>query len=341
MNCRAYGVLLAGTCLFLALAQGRAADVPLAQTHDRAVAPRKLFPQITAGIENAQGQLVMNCQIAPDGLTVTDRAWLTFVPRGKGKRWNFNQTPYTEKPLVNFRFDEKFAGLQVSITVEIFDRAKPWDVSETYQEVLQLGGVPRDLPEWFKLPQNRLAYDFDEGTWFPAGWQLPRGKFACWEGAAKYNQQDRHGRHPMLDFGFTQVAENTLSFGGHVPDWEHQCRVFGDAEWLDMGDGSNFRKWHNDGWKQPGRADEDRHSGFREWRPVELVSRNTLTPFGQWWSTSRRHGPIASSAAGASALRMHRYGSSTTWMTKAGPRGACILWLPSSGATSTSGPKRN
>jgi len=194
----------------------------------------------------------MNCQIAPDGLTVTDRAWLTFVPQGKGKRWNFNQTPYTEQPLVNFRFDEAFAGLQVSITVEIFDRAKPWDVSETYQEVLQLGGVPRDLPEWFKLPQDRLAYDFDEGTWFPAGWQLPRGKFACWEGAAKYNQQDRHGRHPMLDFGFTQVAENTLSFGGHAPDWEHQCRVFGDAEWLDMSDGSNFKTWHNDGWKHRG-----------------------------------------------------------------------------------------
>jgi len=245
-------MLLAGTCLFLALAQGRAADGPLAQTRDRAVAPRKLFPQITAGIENAQGQLVMNCQIAPDGLTVTDRAWLTFVPQGKGKRWNFNQTPYTEQPLVNFRFDEAFAGLQVSITVEIFDRAKPWDVSETYQEVLQLGGVPRDLPEWFKLPQDRLAYDFDEGTWFPAGWQLPRGKFACWEGAAKYNQQDRHGRHPMLDFGFTQVAENTLSFGGHAPDWEHQCRVFGDAEWLDMSDGSNFKTWHNDGWKHRG-----------------------------------------------------------------------------------------
>jgi hypothetical protein len=74
-------VLLAGTCLFLALAQGRAADGPLAQTRDRAVPPRKLFPQITAGIENAQGQLVMNCQIAPDGLTVTDRAWLTFPVR--------------------------------------------------------------------------------------------------------------------------------------------------------------------------------------------------------------------------------------------------------------------
>lgn len=194
----------------------------------------------------------MDCQIGPDGLTVTDRAWFRFAPNGKCKRWNFNQTPYTEEPLVDFRFDEKFAGLQVTINIEVFDRANPWEVTETYQEILQLGGAPQDLPEWFRVPQDRLAYDFDEGTWFPAGWQLPRGKFACWEGAAKYNQKDRHGRHPMLDFGFTQVAENTLSFGGHVPDWEHQCRVFGDAEWLDMGDGGNFRKWHNDAWKERG-----------------------------------------------------------------------------------------
>ena len=140
----------------------------------------------------------------------------------------------------------------MSVTVEIFDPANPWEVSETYQEILQLGGVAEDLPEWFQVPQDRLAYDFDEGTWFPSGWQLPRGKFACWEGAAKYNQTDRNGRHPMLDFGFTQVAENTLSIGGHVPDWEHQCRVFGDAEWLDMSDGGNFTKWHNDGWKERG-----------------------------------------------------------------------------------------
>ena len=251
MNCRAGGGLLACTCLILSLAPA-AADDHSQRAHDRAVAPRKLFPQITEGICNAQGQLVMDCQISSDGLTVTDRAWFAFAPKGKGKRWNFNQTPFTEKPLVNLRFDEKFAGLQVNVTIEVFDPAKPWEVSETYQEVLQLGGIPKDLPRWFRVPQNRLAYDFDEGTWFPAGWQLPRGKFACWEGAAKYNQKDRHGRHPMLDFGFTQVAENTLSFGGHAPDWEHQCRVFGDAEWLDMGDGSNFKKWHNDGWKQRG-----------------------------------------------------------------------------------------
>ena len=214
--------------------------------------PCKLFPQITTGVYNAQGQLAMDCRVEPDGLTVTDRAWSSFVREGKGKRWNFNQTPYSDKPLVGYRFDDKFAGLQVNITVEFYNPAKPWEVSESYQEVLQLGGTARDLPDWFHVPRNRLAYDFDEGKWFPSGWQLPQGQFACWEGAAKYNQKDRGGRHPMLDFGFTQVAENTLSAGGHVPDWERQCRVFGDAEWLDMGDGGNFRKWHNDGWKQRG-----------------------------------------------------------------------------------------
>ena len=216
----------------------------------------KLFPQITDGIYNAAGQLVMNCQIASDGLTVTDRAWTGYAPgSGKGKRWNFNQTPYTEEPLVNYRFDERFSGLQVNITVEIFERANPWEVLETYQEILQLGGTPRlELPKWFHVPQGRLAYDFDEGTWFPSGWTLPKGKFACWEGAAKFNQVDRGGRHPMLDFGFTQVAENALSASGHVPDWAQQCRVFGDAEWLDMSDGGNFNKWHNDGWKSRGNS---------------------------------------------------------------------------------------
>jgi len=172
------------------------------------VAARKLFPQITDGIYNASGQLVMNCRIAADGLTVTDGAWETYSPpTGKGKRWSFNQTPYSSEPLVNYRFDEAFSGLQVTINVEIFNLAKPWEVSESYQEILQLGGrVRAELPAWFGVPQDRLAYDFDEGTWFPSGWSVPKGKFACWEGAAKYKQKDRGGRHPMLDFGFTHVA---------------------------------------------------------------------------------------------------------------------------------------
>ncbi len=215
---------------------------------------RKLFPQLTDGIYNASGRLVLNCQIAPDGLTVTDTAWFEYrPPEGKGKRWSFNQTPYSHEPLVNYRFDDQFAGLQVTINVEIYNLSNIWEVSESYQEILQLGGeVKADLPDWFKVPQDRLSYDFDEGAWFPSGWTLPKGKYACWEGAAKYRQSDRNGRHPMLDFGFTHVAENTISAGGHMPDKKHQCRVFGDAEWLDMSRGGDYQLWHNDGWKHRG-----------------------------------------------------------------------------------------
>ncbi|MBE0536192.1 MAG: hypothetical protein IH624_11040 [Phycisphaerae bacterium] len=216
-------------------------------------ADAKLFPQITDGIYNADGRLVMNCRIAADGITVTDTAWHTYRPAGKAKRWSFNQTAYTNAPLVDYKFDESFSGLQVTINVEIFDPADPWKTTETYQEILQLGGRPQaGLPDWFRVPRDRLAYDFDEGTWFPSGWTLPKGKFACWEGAAKYTQADRSGRHPMLDFGFTHVAENTVSPGGHVPSKANQCRVFGDAEWLDMADGGNHHRWHNDSWKNRG-----------------------------------------------------------------------------------------
>lgn len=216
----------------------------------------KLFPQVTEGIVNADGRLVMNCVIGDDGLTVTDLAWHDFAPPpGKGKRWNFNQTPYTETPLVDFHFDPCLAGLQLCINVEVFDIAKPWEVLETYQEILQLGGTPKlGLPAWFHVPQNRLLYDFHEGTWFPSGWRLPKGKYACWEGAGPYDLPARNGRHPMLDFGFTHVAENTFPVDGTVPDWAQQCRVFGDAEWLDMGDGENQARWRNDGWKSRGRA---------------------------------------------------------------------------------------
>jgi hypothetical protein len=214
----------------------------------------KLFPQLTDGIYNASGRLTMNCQIASDGLTVTDAAWFEYrPPEGKGKRWSFNQTPYTNEPLVNYRFDDAFSGLQVTINVELFSLSNPWEVSESYQEIVQLGGkVKADLPDWFAVPQDRLSYDFDEETRFPAGWTLPKGKFACWEGAAKYKQQDRHGRHPMLDFGFTHAAENTISAGGSVPDKKQQCRVFGDAEWLDMSRGGDWQLWHNDAWKSRG-----------------------------------------------------------------------------------------
>lgn len=198
--------------------------------------------------------MAMNCRVDDDGLTVTDLAWNTYPPpSGCGKRWNFNQTPFTTAPLINHRFDDSLAGLQVSIVVEIYNLDRPWEVVESYQEILQLGGQRQlELPQWFHVPQHRLAYDFEEGTWFPFGWSLPKGKFACWEGAGSYRQVDRHGQHPMLDFGFTHVAENTFSAGGQVPTWDHQCRVFGDADWLDMSDGGNPNKWHNDQWKVRG-----------------------------------------------------------------------------------------
>lgn len=239
--------------LLLCVSSVWAADTPAAQR----VAPVKackLFPVLTDGIYNGDGKLVMNCQIAQDGLTVTDKAWLTYAPEGKGKRWNVNQNPYSDQPLVGYKFDDQFAGLQVNITVEIYNPANIYEVLETYQEILQLGGTPKlDLPEWFHCPQGRLSYDFDEENWFPSGWSLPKGKFACWEGAAKVEQKDRNGRTPMLDFGFTQVAENALTPGGSVPPWENQCRVFGDAEWLTIGDGFNIATWHNDGWKNRGK----------------------------------------------------------------------------------------
>jgi hypothetical protein len=209
-----------------------------------------LFPQITDGITNDAGKLVMNCRIAADGLTVTDTAWDNDPPSpGQGKRWSFNQTPPTETPLRDYRFDASLTGMQVTVTEEIFMRDNPWKVIKSDQEILQLGGTPHaGTPAWFHVPQGRLAYDFDEVTWFPSGWSLPKGKFACWEGAGKYIQTDRGGHHPMLDFGFTQVAENTLTANGQVPSKSEQCRVFGDAEWLKIGDGTNCKLWHNDSW---------------------------------------------------------------------------------------------
>ena len=69
---------LAGVCLCLFFVVAVNAD-------DRPAVARsgKLFPQSTDGIYNAQGQQVMNCQIGSDGLTVTDQAWHTYLPKGK------------------------------------------------------------------------------------------------------------------------------------------------------------------------------------------------------------------------------------------------------------------
>ncbi|MHB1000613.1 MAG: hypothetical protein ACYC27_15340 [Armatimonadota bacterium] len=241
-NTHKYARLLLVLCAALCLTQSAS---PAAKS-----SAVKLFPQITDGIRNEKNQLVMNCKVADDGLTVTDTAWDSYrPPSGTGKRWSFNQTPYTETPLVNYKFDKSLSGLQVCINVEIYNLARPWEVTESYQEILQLGGSQKiNLPTWFRVPKNRLAYDFHEGKWFPSGWSLPKGKIACWEGAGLYTQTDRKGKQPMLDFGFTQVAENTFSMGGSRASWEKQCRVIGDAEWLDMTDGTNPAKWHNDNW---------------------------------------------------------------------------------------------
>ena len=106
-------------------------------------AARKLFPQITDGIYNDAGKLVMNCKIAADGLTVSDAAWNDYAaPSGQGKRWSFNQTPPSETPLIGYTFDASLAGLQVTVTEELFMRDNPWKVVESYQEILQLGGKP-------------------------------------------------------------------------------------------------------------------------------------------------------------------------------------------------------
>ena len=89
MNCKGGGCFLTCTCLVLSLAPAPAADVPSQRAHDRAVAPRKLFPQITEGIYNAQGQLVMDCQIGSDGLTVTGSCLVRFRPERKRQAMEF------------------------------------------------------------------------------------------------------------------------------------------------------------------------------------------------------------------------------------------------------------
>lgn len=221
---------------------------PPAQTAPK---PAVIWPILTKGVFNRSGQQVMNCQIAADGLTVTDTQWDIYLPAaGMGKRWKFNMIPSTDKPLKNVRFDSKLAGMPINIVMEIFELGRPWMVTENYQQILLLGGKRQaELPAWFRVPVGRLGPNFTEGNWFPSGWSLPKGKFGCWEGAGSYDRPDRNGKNPLLSYGFTHVAEITLTPNGHVPGWSQQCRVFGDAEWLDMKDGGNPDKWHNDGWK--------------------------------------------------------------------------------------------
>jgi len=193
----------------------------------------KLWPQLGDGITNHAGRLAMRCVVAGDGLTVTDTAWDSYQVAGCGKRWTFNMGAPMSVPLKNFTFPAAFAGLPINLTVEFYNPAKPWEVRENYQEIILLGGRQRiGLPDWFHVPTNRLAYDFDEGTWFPSGWTLPRGKYALWQGAAKARQQDRNGRCPMYDFGFTHVSPVAMTPGGDQGTRDRRAHLFGDNEWI-------------------------------------------------------------------------------------------------------------
>jgi len=193
----------------------------------------KLWPQITSGIYNHDNVLAMKCELGRDGLTVTDAAWDTYQVEGCGKRCTLNMGAPMAEPLKGFRFGPEFSGLPVNITVEFFNPAKPWEVKQNYQEILLLGGKQRiGLPDWFHVPTNRLGYDFDEGSWFPSGWTLPRGKFALWQGAAKARQQDRQGECPMYDYGFTHVAPCALTHNGSRGTRSRRALLFGDNEWI-------------------------------------------------------------------------------------------------------------
>ena len=195
--------------------------------------PMKLWPQLTPGIYNHANVLAMKCEVAGDGLTVTDMAWDTYQVEGCGKRWTLNMGSPMDAPLKNYKFSSEFSGLPVNLTVEFYNPARPWEVKENYQEILLLGGHQRiGLPEWFHFPTNRLGYDFDEGGWFPSGWTLPRGKLALWQGAAKARQQDRKGQCPMYDFGFTHVSPIAMTHGGSSSTRERRAHLFTDNEWV-------------------------------------------------------------------------------------------------------------
>lgn len=175
----------------------------------------------------------MDCIVAEDGLTVTDRAWDSYQVAGCAKRWTVNMGMPMPGPLKQHRFSPEFAGLPVSLTVELYDPARPWVVKESYQEIILLGGKQRiGLPSWFHTPTGRLGYDFDEGRWFPSGWSLPKGKYALWQGAAKARQQDRRGRNPMYDFGFTHVSPAAMTRNGSSGERARRAHLFGDNEWI-------------------------------------------------------------------------------------------------------------
>ncbi len=201
-----------------------------AKAQPRAV---KLWPRLTQGIYNHANVLAMRCEVADDGLTVTDAAWDSYQVAGCAKRWTLDMGAPMDAPLKQYKFSARFAGLPVNLTVEFYNPAKPWEVKENYQEILLLGGKQSiGLPEWFHTPTNRLAYDFDEGDWFPSGWTLPRGKYALWQGAAKARQRDRKGQCPMYDFGFTHVSPIAMTHNGAQGTRKGRAHLFTDNEWI-------------------------------------------------------------------------------------------------------------
>lgn len=91
----------------------------LAWTAGAQAAAVKLWPLITIGIYNHANVPAMKCEVAEDGLTVTDTAWDSYKVEGCGKRWTLNMGAPMKEPLKHFKLSSQFSGLPVSLTVEL------------------------------------------------------------------------------------------------------------------------------------------------------------------------------------------------------------------------------
>ncbi|MBQ7256830.1 MAG: hypothetical protein IJS60_03970 [Abditibacteriota bacterium] len=193
-----------------------------------------LWPQLTDGIYNQNKVQAMHLVIGEDGLTVTDTCYDTYQVPGCVKRWNIDMGETHTEPLKDYKFDESFAGLPVTITMELYNPEDYWRTVENYQEIIILGGKQNTIsfPPWFSIPTDRLAYDFDENPTWPRDFTLPKGKLAIWQGASKVRQRDIEGKSPMLRFGFTHVGPCALSKGEPHPDKKNLGMVFSDNEWI-------------------------------------------------------------------------------------------------------------
>ncbi|MBQ0105894.1 MAG: hypothetical protein KBT47_07675 [Armatimonadetes bacterium] len=193
-----------------------------------------LWPQITDAIYKSPNEKVMDIEIGEDGLTVTDKCWDTYQRDDCYKRWNIDLGDPMDVPLKNYKFDKSYAGLPVNITVELYSKDNYYNVKETYQEIIILGGKQKEIkfPGWFSVPTNRLAYDFDENKKWPKGWTLPKGKMAIWQGAAKVRQKDINNKSTMLNFGFTHIGPCAVTKEGIWPQREQLGQVFSDNEWV-------------------------------------------------------------------------------------------------------------